>query len=79
MLFYRTHKNRLKSAKILPRVQNFLTRFSNYTAVKDFDPNNDFRLVEYFEIQSSSFDIQYSKTPNTKTWNLPRRHASFEP
>jgi len=40
MLFYRTHKNRLKSAKILPRFQNFLTRFSNYTAVKDSTQRN---------------------------------------
>ena len=42
MLFYRIHKNRLKSAKFLPRrqagfprLQKFLTRFSNYTDVKD--------------------------------------------
>ena len=34
MLFYQTHKNRLKSAKFLPRLQKFYTRFSNYTAVK---------------------------------------------
>jgi hypothetical protein len=27
MLFYRTHKNRLKSAKFSPRLQKFLTRF----------------------------------------------------
>ena len=35
MLFYRTHKNRLKSAKFLPGLHKFLTRFSNYTDVKD--------------------------------------------
>ena len=28
-------KNRLKSAKFFPRLQKFLTRFSNYTDVKD--------------------------------------------
>jgi len=53
MLFYQTHKNRLKSTKILPRIQNFLTRFLNYTAVKDFDPKNDCRLVKYFKILTS--------------------------
>jgi len=49
MLFYRTHKNRLKSAKMLPSLpdgkaglqtrlparQDFLAHFLNYTAVKD--------------------------------------------
>jgi len=34
-LFYRTPKNRLKSAKFFPRLQKFFTHFLTYTSVKD--------------------------------------------
>jgi len=58
-LFYRTAKNRLKSAKFLPRFQKFLTRFLIYTSVKA--SISSMILVEentsIFEIPYSTFEI----------------------
>ena len=60
-LFYRTHKNRLKSAKFLPRFQKFFTHFSNYTSGKESIRRNIIILINIIWI---GIDLFYYSSCN---------------